>query len=50
MIIDSSILCVLVHLTSILVHLISYAAYLIVKDHDDATFKFTHLNAPTFKK
>lgn len=37
-------------MTIILVSLISYAAYLIARDHDDGTFKLIHLNAPPFKK
>lgn len=44
-------LCVLlVHVTIILVSLLSYPAYLIANDHDDGTIKFTHLNAPPFKR
>ena len=47
---DSSMLCVLVHMTIILVSLISFAAYIIAKDHDDGTFTFMHLNILISKK
>lgn len=46
---DSSLLCVLVHMTIVLVSLMTYAAYL-AKDHDDGTCTFIHLNVLTFTK
>lgn len=47
---DSSMLCVLiVHVTIILVSLISYATSLIAEDHDDGTFQFIHLNASNLR-